>query len=175
MIKIGISGFGRIGRLAARVAIRRGDMDIVAINAPDKTPDQIAYVFAHDSVHGKWEGTVEYDETYMTEFAESPEDIAMRHEEATMLRRALAALSARERAVIMDLYIRDIPHKHVASNMHISQAMVSYLHMRALEKLKLYITAVNTGDEHHAIALLKKFNWRAISKKEAEQHDKSRG
>ena len=35
MIKIGISGFGRIGRLAARVAIRRGDMDIVAINAPD--------------------------------------------------------------------------------------------------------------------------------------------
>ena len=60
MIKIGISGFGRIGRLAARVAIRRGDMDIVAINAPDKTPDQIAYVFAHDSVHGKWDGTVEF-------------------------------------------------------------------------------------------------------------------
>lgn len=119
--------------------------------------------------------TVEYDETYMTEFAESPEDIALRHEEAEMLRRALAALSAREQAVIMDLYMRDIPHKHVASNMHISQAMVSYLHMRALEKLKLYITAVNAGDEHHAIAMLKKFNWRAISKKEAEQHDKSRG
>ena len=53
MIKIGISGFGRIGRLAARVAIRRGDMDIVAINAPDKTPEQLAYVFAHDSVQGK--------------------------------------------------------------------------------------------------------------------------
>ena len=65
MIKIGISGFGRIGRLAARVAIRRGDMDIVAINAPDKTPDQIAYVFAHDSVHGKWDGTVAYDEKHL--------------------------------------------------------------------------------------------------------------
>ena len=65
MIKIGISGFGRIGRLAARVAIRRGDMDIVAINAPDKTPDQLAYVFAHDSVHGKWDGTVEYDEKHL--------------------------------------------------------------------------------------------------------------
>ena len=65
MIKIGISGFGRIGRLAARVAIRRGDMDIVAINAPDKTPDQLAYVFAHDSVHGKWDGTVAYDEKHL--------------------------------------------------------------------------------------------------------------
>ena len=65
MIKIGISGFGRIGRLTARVAIRRGDMDIVAINAPDKTPEQLAYVFAHDTVHGKWEGTVEYDENHL--------------------------------------------------------------------------------------------------------------
>jgi len=65
MIKIGISGFGRIGRLAARVAIRRGDMDIIAINAPDKTPDQLAYVFAHDSVHGKWDGTVEYDDNHL--------------------------------------------------------------------------------------------------------------
>ena len=65
MIKIGISGFGRIGRLAARVAIRRGDMDIVAINAPDKTPEQLAYVFSHDTVHGKWEGTVAYDEKHL--------------------------------------------------------------------------------------------------------------
>lgn len=65
MIKIGISGFGRIGRLAARVAIRRGDMDIIAINAPDKTPEQLAYVFGHDSVHGKWDGTVAYDENHL--------------------------------------------------------------------------------------------------------------
>ena len=65
MIKIGISGFGRIGRLTARVAIRRGDMDIVAINAPDKTPEQLAYVFAHDTVHGKWEGTVSYDDSHL--------------------------------------------------------------------------------------------------------------
>ena len=65
MIRIGISGFGRIGRLAARVALRRGDMEVVAINAPDKTPEQIAYVFSHDSVHGKWEGTVSYDEHHL--------------------------------------------------------------------------------------------------------------
>ena len=62
MIKIGISGFGRIGRLAVRCAIRRGDMEVVAINAPDKTPEQLVYVFTHDSVHGKWEGTCTCDE-----------------------------------------------------------------------------------------------------------------
>ena len=62
MIKIGISGFGRIGRLAVRCAIRRGDMEVVAINAPDKTPEQLVYVFSHDSVHGKWEGTCTCDE-----------------------------------------------------------------------------------------------------------------
>ena len=65
MIKLGINGFGRIGRLAARVAIRRGDMDIIAINAPDKTPDMLAYLFAHDSVHGTWDGTVEYDDEHL--------------------------------------------------------------------------------------------------------------
>ena len=65
MIKLGINGFGRIGRLTARVAIRRGDMDIIAINAPDKAPDQLAYAFAHDSVHGKWEGTVSYDDNHL--------------------------------------------------------------------------------------------------------------
>lgn len=35
-IKVGISGFGRIGRLAVRCALRRGDMDVVAINAPTR-------------------------------------------------------------------------------------------------------------------------------------------
>ena len=44
MIRIGISGFGRIGRLAARVALRRGDMEVVAINAPDKLrADRLRY------------------------------------------------------------------------------------------------------------------------------------
>ena len=65
MIKIGINGFGRIGRLTAREATRRGDMDIVAINAPDKTPEMLAYYFMYDTVHGKWEGTVGYDESHL--------------------------------------------------------------------------------------------------------------
>ena len=43
MIKIGINGFGRIGRLVFRAAICADDIEVVAVNAPDKTPEQLAY------------------------------------------------------------------------------------------------------------------------------------
>ena len=42
MIKIGINGFGRIGRLVFRAAICADDIEVVAVNAPDKTPEQLA-------------------------------------------------------------------------------------------------------------------------------------
>jgi glyceraldehyde 3-phosphate dehydrogenase len=58
-IKTGVNGFGRIGRLAFRAGCERGDVDFVAINAPDKTPEQIAYIFRYDSVHGRFNGEVE--------------------------------------------------------------------------------------------------------------------
>ena len=58
-IKIGINGFGRIGRLVFRAGIVRDDFEIVAVNAPDKTPEQLAYVTKYDSVHGRFNGTVE--------------------------------------------------------------------------------------------------------------------
>ena len=58
-IKIGINGFGRIGRLVFRAGIVRDDIEIVAVNAPDKTPEQLAYVTKFDSVHGRFNGTVE--------------------------------------------------------------------------------------------------------------------
>ncbi len=60
-IKIGINGFGRIGRLVFRSAITRGDVEIVGVNAPDKTPDQLAYVTKYDTVHGRFPGAVEYE------------------------------------------------------------------------------------------------------------------
>jgi glyceraldehyde 3-phosphate dehydrogenase len=61
-IRMGINGFGRIGRVSLRAAIERGDMDIVAINAPDKLPEQLAYIFKFDTVHGRYKGRVTYDE-----------------------------------------------------------------------------------------------------------------
>ncbi|KAI9120581.1 hypothetical protein K1719_007614 [Acacia pycnantha] len=53
-IKIGINGFGRIGRLVARVALQRDDVDLVAINDPFISVDYMTYMFKYDSVHGQW-------------------------------------------------------------------------------------------------------------------------
>jgi glyceraldehyde 3-phosphate dehydrogenase len=58
MIKIGINGFGRIGRLAFRSAIERDTMQIVAINDLLDV-DYLAYLLKYDSVHGRFNGTVE--------------------------------------------------------------------------------------------------------------------
>ncbi|KAJ7970705.1 Glyceraldehyde-3-phosphate dehydrogenase [Quillaja saponaria] len=53
-IKIGINGFGRIGRLVARVALQRDDVELVAVNDPFITTDYMIYMFKYDSVHGQW-------------------------------------------------------------------------------------------------------------------------
>jgi glyceraldehyde 3-phosphate dehydrogenase len=62
-IKIGINGFGRIGRLALRAAFKHGynDIQVVGINDP-KSADYLAYMLKYDSVHGRFDGTVEHTE-----------------------------------------------------------------------------------------------------------------
>jgi len=57
-IKIGINGFGRIGRLVLRAAAQRDDINVVAINDLLDV-DYIAYMLKYDSTHGKFDGTVE--------------------------------------------------------------------------------------------------------------------
>ena len=63
MIKAGINGFGRIGRLAFRAAMANENVEIVGINAPDKSPELIAYTIKYDTVHGRYNGTVSHDES----------------------------------------------------------------------------------------------------------------
>ncbi|WP_420553057.1 type I glyceraldehyde-3-phosphate dehydrogenase [Tenacibaculum aiptasiae] len=58
MIKIGINGFGRIGRLAFRSAINRDNIEIVGINDLLDV-DYLAYLLKYDSVHGRFDGDVE--------------------------------------------------------------------------------------------------------------------
>ena len=58
MIKVGINGFGRIGRLAFRSAVTRDNVQVVAINDLLDV-EYLAYLLKHDSVHGKFQGTVE--------------------------------------------------------------------------------------------------------------------
>ncbi len=57
MIKVGINGFGRIGRLAFRVAAQRKNVQVVAINDLLDV-DYLAYMLKYDSVHGKFDGEV---------------------------------------------------------------------------------------------------------------------
>ena len=60
---IGINGFGRIGRLAFRAAIKRDDVEIVGVNDPFMNLEYMVYMLKYDSTHGKFPGTVECDET----------------------------------------------------------------------------------------------------------------
>ena len=56
--KIGINGFGRIGRLVFRAALNRDDVEVVGLNDPFMNPEYMAYMLKYDSVHGKFPGEV---------------------------------------------------------------------------------------------------------------------
>ncbi len=59
MIKVGINGFGRIGRLVFRAAMKNANVEVVGINDPFIDTEYMAYMLKYDSVHGQYDGTVE--------------------------------------------------------------------------------------------------------------------
>lgn len=62
--RIAINGFGRIGRLVLREALKRPNLQVVAIN--DLVPtDNLAYLFKYDTIHGKYPGDVSVDAGYL--------------------------------------------------------------------------------------------------------------
>ena len=64
MTKIGINGFGRIGRLAFRAAMKRKDIEVVGINDIVE-PNYMAYMLKYDSTHGKFDGTIEVKDGHL--------------------------------------------------------------------------------------------------------------
>lgn len=60
--KIAINGFGRIGRLAVRIASSNPSFEIVGINDPFIEPDYAAYMLKYDTVHGKFDAEISSDE-----------------------------------------------------------------------------------------------------------------
>lgn len=59
MIKVGINGFGRIGRLVFRAAIAQPEIfEVVGINDPFIDPDYMVYMVTYDTIHGRFDGTV---------------------------------------------------------------------------------------------------------------------
>jgi glyceraldehyde 3-phosphate dehydrogenase len=61
-IRVGINGFGRIGRLVLRSAYRVPEIEIVAINTRRIHEDYMCYQFKYDSTHGRYKGSVTYDD-----------------------------------------------------------------------------------------------------------------
>ena len=62
MIKVGINGFGRIGRLVFRAGLDNPEIEFVGINDPFMTPDYCAYMLRYDTVHGQYKGDIKYTE-----------------------------------------------------------------------------------------------------------------
>jgi glyceraldehyde 3-phosphate dehydrogenase len=58
-VKIGINGFGRIGRLVFRACMQRDDIEVVGVNDPFIDLDYMAYMLKYDSVHGQFKGDIE--------------------------------------------------------------------------------------------------------------------
>merc|ERR1712168_315774 len=83
VLKVGINGFGRIGRLVCRAAFEHADIEVVAINDPFIDLDYMVYMMKYDSTHGRFKGTVEISEDKLVingksinvSMARNPEDI----------------------------------------------------------------------------------------------------
>ncbi|RMB60963.1 type I glyceraldehyde-3-phosphate dehydrogenase [Dokdonia sinensis] len=63
-LKLGINGFGRIGRIVFRATVKRADVDVVAINDLLDV-DHLAYLLKYDSVHGRFDGTIEVKDGHL--------------------------------------------------------------------------------------------------------------
>lgn len=57
-VKVGINGFGRIGRMVFRAAVAKPEIEIVGVNDPFIDPDYMVYMLKYDSVHGQFKGEV---------------------------------------------------------------------------------------------------------------------
>jgi glyceraldehyde 3-phosphate dehydrogenase len=60
--KIGINGFGRIGRLVFRAALENPNAEVVAVNDPFIDPEYMAYMLKYDTVHGRFDGSVDAED-----------------------------------------------------------------------------------------------------------------
>ncbi len=58
-VKVGINGFGRIGRLVMRAAMQNPNVEVVGINDPFIDLDYMVYMTKYDTIHGQYKGTVE--------------------------------------------------------------------------------------------------------------------
>ena len=65
-VRIGINGFGRIGKLAFQAALEKGDVEVIAINDPFITADYMAYMVKYDTMHGRFNGDIKGEGNILT-------------------------------------------------------------------------------------------------------------
>lgn len=65
-IKVGINGFGRIGRMVFRAGLANPNIEFVAVNDPFMTPDYVAYMLKYDTMHGQFKGEISWDDSSIT-------------------------------------------------------------------------------------------------------------
>merc|ERR1712137_407869 len=58
VVRVGINGFGRIGRLVCKAAIQNEEVEVVAVNDPFMDVEYMVYLFQYDSTHGRFKGDV---------------------------------------------------------------------------------------------------------------------
>ena len=61
-VKIGINGFGRIGKLAFQAALKNDEVEVVAVNDPFVAADYMAYMVKYDSAHGRFNGEIKAED-----------------------------------------------------------------------------------------------------------------
>lgn len=61
MVKVGINGFGRIGRLVMRVSLERDNVDVVAVNDPFIDVEYMKYMLTYDTIHGKYNADIKVE------------------------------------------------------------------------------------------------------------------
>ncbi|MCC8195076.1 MAG: type I glyceraldehyde-3-phosphate dehydrogenase [Deltaproteobacteria bacterium] len=62
-IRVGINGFGRIGRLVFRAGLSNPNIEFVGINDPFMSPDYCAYMLRYDTIHGQYKGDISHTDT----------------------------------------------------------------------------------------------------------------
>lgn len=62
MVKVGINGFGRIGRAFLRIAMADDNVEVLALNDIKQSPQQAAYLLKYDSVYGRYGGEVDFED-----------------------------------------------------------------------------------------------------------------
>ncbi|CAL5428497.1 unnamed protein product [Camellia sinensis] len=145
-IKIGINGFGRIGRLVARVALQRNDVELVAVNDPFITTDYMTYMFKYDSVHGHWKHsnvkvkdskTLLFGEKPVTVFGiRNPEEIPCRETGAEFVVESTGVFTDKEKAAThLKLYMYR-QRKHGSKKQWDNQT----LHSVCETKMKSFLT-----------------------------------